>query len=69
MRKRGLADDSTWYTGIMQQGYDYAFVDGAPDQVVIESWVQSPERCLPETAEFTFARSVRDFAAKFVKPK
>lgn len=66
MRKRGLADDSTWYTGIMQQGYDYAFVDGRPDQVVLESWVQAPERCLPETELFTYTRSVRDFVHKFV---
>ena len=67
MKRKGLADDSTWYTGIMQQGYDYAFVGGTPDQVVIESWVQSPARCLPETGEFTFTRSVRDFVNKFVK--
>lgn len=55
------------YTGIMQQGYDYAFVGGSPDQVVIESWVQAPDRCLPETGEFTFTRSVIDFVNKFVK--
>jgi hypothetical protein len=67
MRRKGLADDSTWYTGIMQQGYDYAFADGSPDQIVIESWVQAPARCLPETGEFTFTRSVRDFVNKFVK--
>ncbi len=69
MQRKGLADDSTWYTGIMQQGYDYAFVGGAPDQVVIESWVQAPARVLPETGEFTFTRSVRDFVKKFVQAK
>ena len=67
MRRKGLADDSTWYTGIMQQGYDYAFAGGSPDQIVIESWVQAPDRCLPETGDFTFTRSVRDFVNKFVK--
>lgn len=66
MRRRGLASDETWYTGVMQQGYAYAFVGGAPDQVVVESWVQAPERCLPETGDFTFARSVNDFVSKFV---
>ena len=67
MRRKGLADDSTWYTGIMQQGYDTAFVDLAPDQYVIESWEQAPDRCLPETGEYTFTRSVNDFVKKFVR--
>lgn len=67
MKKRGLADDSTWYVSIMRQGYDYALVNGAPDQYVIESWVDAPAQCVPETNDFTFTRSVRDFAKKFVK--
>ena len=62
-----MADDSTWYTGIMQQGYDYALLGGVPDQYVIESWVGAPARALPETGDFTFTRSVRDFVRKFVK--
>lgn len=64
---RGLADDSTWYTAIMQQGYDYALIDGKPDAYVIESWIDAPSQCLPDSAEWTFTRSVRDFARKFVK--
>ncbi len=67
MQKRGLADDSTWYTSIMQQGYDYAAVDGRPDHIVIESWVSAPSQCLPETGNWTFTRSVLDFVKKFVK--
>lgn len=66
--KRGVGDDSTWYVGIMQQGYDYRSVDGRPDQYVIESWVAAPGQTIPETADWTFTRSVRDFARKFVKP-
>ena len=69
LQKRGLADDSTWYTGIMSQGYDYALVNGSPDQVVIESWVGAPSRYVPEADEWTFTRSVRDFCARFVKAK
>lgn len=69
MKRKGLADDSTWYVGIMQQGYDYVLVNGAPDQYVIESWVQSPDHCVPETGEFTFTRSVLDFVRRFVRPK
>jgi hypothetical protein len=51
----------------MQQGYDYALVDGSPDEYVIESWVGAPAHGLPETGDFTFTRSGRDFAQKFVK--
>jgi hypothetical protein len=67
MLKRGMADDSTWYVNVMQQGYDYAIIDGKPDQYVIESWVGAPSQSIPETADWTFTRSVRDFAKKFVK--
>ena len=67
MQRKGLADDSTWYVSIMQQAYDYALVDGAPDEYVIESWVGAPSRSVPETEEFTFTRSVRDFVRRFVK--
>lgn len=66
LEKKGLADDSTWYTSIMQQGYDYALVGGSPDQYVIESWLNdAPARTLPDTDSFTFTRSVLDFARKF----
>ena len=66
MRRLGIADDSTWHVGMMQQGYDYRFVGGAPDQIVIQSWVGAPSRAVPETGEWTFARSVRDFCRRFV---
>jgi hypothetical protein len=69
MKRLGIADDSTWYVGVMRQGYDYLFVGGAPDQVVIESWVGAPSRAVPETGEWTFTRSVRDFVGKFVRQK
>jgi hypothetical protein len=67
LERRGLADDSTWYVSVMQQGYDYAAVDGSPDQYVVESWINAPSRSVPETDEFTFTRSVRDFSRKFAK--
>jgi hypothetical protein len=66
MQRRGLADDATWYVSTLQQGYDYALVDGAPDQYVIESWVDGPPHALPETDQFSFTRSVLDFSRKFV---
>ena len=67
MKTLKLADDSTWYVGVMRQGYDYRFVGGAPDEVVIESWVDGPTRSVPETEDWTFTRSVRDFCSRFVK--
>jgi hypothetical protein len=66
LQRKGLADDSTWYISIMHQGYSYAMVDGRPDQYVIESWIGAPARCVPETDEWSFTRSVRDFAKRFV---
>jgi hypothetical protein len=68
LKRRGLADDSTWYVSIMSQGYEYAMVQGAPDQYVIESWVDGPARTLPEGEQFSFTRSVLDFTRRFVKP-
>ncbi|MCC6352288.1 MAG: sulfatase-like hydrolase/transferase [Verrucomicrobiae bacterium] len=65
MRRLGVADDSTWHVGVMRQGYDYLFVNGAPDQIVVQSWVGAPSRAVPETDEWTFTRSVRDFVKRF----
>ena len=67
VQRLGLADDSTWYTMIMQQGYDYALYGGHPDEYVIESWVGMPSHAVPETGLFSFTNSVRDFVRKFVQ--
>lgn len=65
LSKQGLANDSTWYISLMQMGYDYRLVQGAPDEMVIESWVAGPSQSLPETGEWTFTRSVLDFCKTF----
>jgi hypothetical protein len=67
LARRRLADDSTWYVSIMQQGYDYALVQGRPDQYVIESWLEAPSRSTPETEPWTFTRSVLDFTCRLVR--
>lgn len=67
MKRRGMGDDSTWYVSILRQGYDYAMVDGAPDQYVIESWIGLPKQALPDTTGYTFTQSVRDFSRRFVR--
>jgi hypothetical protein len=66
--RRGIADDSTWYNLLMAQGYAYAAIDGAPDHVMIESWMPVPVATIPETDPWTFTRSVRDFCDRFAKP-
>jgi len=69
MRQLKLADDSTWLTGVMAQGYAYAGVRGAPDQYVVESWEDTPSHSVPETADYSFTRSALDFGQKFVKAR
>ena len=69
-RNKKVQDDATWYVGVLQQGYDYLSVGGAPDQYVIESWENTPSHSVPEAGmDFTFTRSVLDFGRKFAKPK
>jgi len=65
-RRLGIADDSTWYTCVIWQGYSYALVNGSPDQYVLESWIGTPSAGTPETNPDSFARSVLDFCNKFV---
>jgi hypothetical protein len=67
MKLRGLADDSTWYVSTMRQGYDYALIQGAPDQYVIQSWMDFPSHSVPESDQWTFTRSVLDFSRKFAR--
>ncbi|MDR3109194.1 MAG: hypothetical protein LBU65_05840 [Planctomycetaceae bacterium] len=67
MRKLELADDKTWYVGVMQMGFNYAAVGGKPDQIVIQSWVDAPQQTVPETKPFTFTNSARDLIERFVK--
>lgn len=67
-KRKVEVDDSTWYVSVMQQGYDYALIDGQPDQFVVQSWVAAPSHSTPETDPFTFTRSVLDFSRRFAKP-
>jgi hypothetical protein len=69
MKRLGMAGDSTWYISIMRQAQDYAAVGGSPDEYVIESWVGEPPQAVPDTADWTFTRSVRDFVERYVLPR
>ena len=64
MLKKNFADDVTWYVGVLQMGYAYAAVDGKPDQVVVQSWVDGPNTFLPETKPFTFTNSALDLTER-----
>jgi hypothetical protein len=64
-QRAGTATEETWETGIMYEGSQYASVGGAPDEMVIESWLQAPDQAVPETERGTFTRSVLDFTAQF----
>ena len=66
LKRKGLANDATWYIGVFRQAHDYALVGGSPDEYVIESWVDGPSRAVPETADWTFTRSVLDFGRVFL---
>jgi hypothetical protein len=68
LQRLGRAGESTWYISIMRQAQDYAVIGGAPDEYVIESWVGAPSMTVPETDDWTFTRSVRDFVERFVAP-
>jgi hypothetical protein len=69
LQRRGLAGSSTWFTGVMHEGEAYALAGGAPDQYVIESWIDAPSYALPETDHSTFTGAAMDFLAKFAIPK
>jgi hypothetical protein len=69
LKRLGLADDAWWGAGLLRQGADYVIVGGRPDEFVVESWVGAPSRSVPETAEGTFTRSVRDFCRRFVRER
>ena len=66
LKRIGLANDSSWYVGIMSEAGAYAVVGGKPDIYCIESWIHMPLSAIPETDQWTFTRSVLDFCTQFV---
>ena len=37
------------------------------DHCIVQSWIEAPSHCVPETEPWSFTRSVLDFSRKFVK--
>jgi hypothetical protein len=67
LKSKNIGSDNTWYVGIMSEGYAYAAMQAAPNQYCIESWVGAPSRNTPDSTDFTFMNSVKDFTAQFVR--
>jgi hypothetical protein len=65
-KAEGLAGDDTWYVEVLGQGYAAADAGIRPDQFVLESWLNTPALIIPESADFSFTRTVLDFGRKFV---
>jgi hypothetical protein len=62
----GRANETIWYTEVLQEGADVAGVGGHPDQFVIESWIGTPVRTVPEDEPYSFTNSVLAFGTRFV---
>ena len=67
LKNIGFDEDFIWYNGVMRQGYDYALAGGDPDVYIIESWLDSPKKTVPDNKDFTFTKSVLDFCNRFLK--
>lgn len=65
LKERGLANEMTWYVGVMHTAAAFASVGGAPDELVVESWLHTPSEAVPETSPAAFTRSVLDLAATY----
>jgi hypothetical protein len=54
-----------WRDGMMHQARVYAEAGGWPDELVIESWLHTPEHAVPETSAETFTASALEFLQAF----
>ena len=61
LAQAGLVTPSSWSEGVLHQAHKYFEVGGSPDEIVIESWLHTPEHAVPETNSETFTASVLDF--------
>jgi hypothetical protein len=67
-KRLGIGDDSTWYAGVMTQGYAYASIGARPDQYCLESWVGAPAHSVPDSDPNAYMGSARDFFTRFARP-
>ena len=50
-----------WRDGMMHQAKAYREAGGQPDELIIESWLHTPEHAVPETSAETFTASALEF--------
>jgi hypothetical protein len=58
--------DQGWYEGAIAQGAAYQAVGGKPDEYLVQSWLTAPVNTVPETFQYSFTHSVRDFSDAYV---
>ncbi len=63
-----------WRDGMMHQAQAYREAGGQPDEIVIQSWLHTPEHSVPETSPETFTAAALEFlrehpAASWTKSK
>jgi hypothetical protein len=69
LSKKGYSSDRMWYVGCQQMMYDYIAVGGNPDQIVVQSWDDTPKTFLPDSGGFTFTRCALDIAEELLNVK
>ncbi len=57
-----------WRAGMMHQAKVYREAGGHPDELVIESWLHTPDHAVPETSAETFTASALEFLRVFPAP-
>jgi len=62
---KSSTDPMLWRDGILHQGKAYRDGGGNPDELIIESWLHTPEHAVPETDAETFTASALDFLKAF----
>jgi len=65
MKEAGTATPKTWSEGLFHFARNYREAGGSPDEIVIESWLWTPELAVPETDPDTFTGSALEFLKKF----
>jgi hypothetical protein len=64
LASKNVATARSWRDGVMRQAQAYRDVGGSPDEIVIQSWLHTPEHAVPETSPETFTASVLEFIKK-----
>lgn len=64
LQRQGAADAETWRRSCLKQLADYTAAGGRPDQIVVESWIETPAHGVPDSRSDTFTASVLEVARR-----